>query len=231
MFGVAMRRAAAAILLSSFFSAIPARADTYTPPSPEDPVFRKVEPERRAGAVLGTSFGVGFAGASGYPNNQKLVGNPDFYNETPLLVGTSNSIFVMGAFSDYVSVGPMISWAVFDTPNWRSVGFGIGFRLESYPLLRLVPQLADTSLYTQLGVGATEARRKGGDYPTADGTQSFLGIGVHHEFRLARLLGGHAALGPFVEYDAIFSTTAERHWLSTGIRLAFYGGTVRADAK
>jgi hypothetical protein len=229
---VAMRRlAAAALLFSCFCSTASARADVYVPPSPEDSTFRKVEPERRAGVVLGFAPGVAFAGASGYPNNQKLVNNPDFYNQTPLLVGYSNTIFLMGAFSDYISVGPMVSWATFDTKDWRSVGWGLGFRIEGFPLLRVVPSLADLSVFTQLGVGTTEARHKGGDYPTADGTSSFAGIGLHHEFRAGRMLGGHAALGPFVEYDAIFSTTAERHWLTAGLRLAFYGGTVLADRK
>jgi hypothetical protein len=208
-----------------------ARADTYTPPSPDDPVFKKVEAERRAGVVLGGSFGLGFAGASGYPNNVRLIGNPDYYNQTPLMVGTSFSLFVMGAISDYFSLGPMVSWATFDTSQWRSVGFGIGFRFEAFPLVKLLPALADTAIFSQLGVGATEARAKGGDFPSADGTQSYAGIGLHHELRLGRLLGGHAAIGPSVEYDAIFAESAERHWLSVGVRLAWYGGSVKADAR
>ncbi len=229
-----MRRVAAVIVLGLLVTvslASRARADTYTPPTLDDPVFRKVEHEHRAGIAIGGSFGVGFASASGYPNDVKLIGSPDYYNHTPLLVGTSQSLFVMGAISDYVNVGPMISWATFDTPQWRSVGFGVGFRVEVFPLVELVPTFADTAVFTQLGVGATEARAKGGDFPSADGAQSFAGIGLHHEFRLSRLLGGHVAGGPFVEYDAIFSDSAERHWLTAGLRLAWYGGSVKADAR
>jgi hypothetical protein len=105
---------------------------------------------------------------------------------------------------------------------------GVGFRAEVFPLVSLFPTLADTAIYGQAGVGATELQAKG-NYPSADGTQSFAGIGIHHEFRLFRFLGGHLAGGPYAEYDAIFATSAERHWASVGFRLAWYGGTVAAD--
>jgi hypothetical protein len=108
------------------------------------------------------------------------------------------------------------------------VGYAIGFRAETFPLLTLVPKLADLSLYGQLGFGSTELRAKG-PYPSADGSQAFFGIGVHHEFRLVKMLGGHSAIGPFVEYDAIRAESAERHWLSAGVRVVWYGGAVGLD--
>jgi hypothetical protein len=214
------------------FAAADARADAMTKAATDsdDPTFRVVEHEHRNGVVVGGSVGVGFASASGYPNNARLIGNPDYYSQTPLLVGVPYSLFVMGAFSDYVSLGPMLSIGTFDTPKWRSVGFGIGFRVEVFPLVHLVPTLANTAVFSQLGVGSTEAKAKG-DYPSADGASSFLGIGLHHELRLTRLLGGHAAAGPFVEYDAIYSESAERHWLTTGLRVVWYSGSVIADRR
>ena len=194
----------------------------------EDPTLRKSVAERRAGLVIGVAPGIAFAGASGYPNNQVLVGNPAFYSESPLLVGSSTTYFLMGAFTDYFSFGPMVNIATFDTPKWKSTGLGIGFRAEVFPLIRLVPTLADTSIYGQAGVGSTELQAKG-NFPSADGTQSFAGIGLHHEFRLFKLLGGHFAGGPYAEYDAIFAPSAERHWASVGFRVAWYGGKVTAD--
>lgn len=208
-------------------SSIAARAADAEAPA-DDPVFRKTEAERRNGVVLGFQSGVGFAGSSGYPNSPRLIGNPDYYSSTPLLVGQSTSLFVMGALTDWLNFGPMISWANFENARWRSTGFGIGFRLETFPLLRILPALADTSLYTQLGIGSTDLRAKG-NYPDADGTQSFLGIGAHHELRLFRMLGGHLAGGPQVEYDVIRAESIQRHWLTVGLRFAWYGGRVKAD--
>ncbi len=218
----------AAALVST--SARTASAQQAAPDEPVAPALRKVAAERRGGIVLGVAPGLAFAGASGYPNNTRLIGNPEFYSESPLLVGHSTTYFLMGAFTDYASFGPMVNIATFESEKWKSTGLGIGFRAEIFPLLRLVPRLADTSIYGQAGVGSTELQAKGA-FPSADGTQSFAGLGVHHEFRLFKLLGGHFAGGPYVEYDAIFAPGAERHWASLGLRVAWYGGTVGLDAR
>lgn len=234
---------AAVLFVASVASAAspPARADSVTgspapadgAPAPdvaEDPTLRKTVALRRGGVVIGVTPGVAFAGSSGYPNNARLIGNPAFYSQSPLLVGSSTTYFLMGALTDYLSFGPMVNVAKFTSSSWTSTGFGVGFRAEVFPLLSLFPTLADTALYGQAGVGKTELQRNG-NFPSADGTQSFLGLGVHHEFRLFRFLGGHLAGGPYGEYDAIFSTSAERHWGSFGFRLAWYGGTVAADRR
>ncbi|MBX3190043.1 MAG: hypothetical protein KF819_23660 [Labilithrix sp.] len=236
-----MARLSAALFASGALALSPALAladsavgDTGSPssvsPSPSEAAMQSVPAERRAGVVIGLAFGPAFAGASGYPNDSKLIGNPDYYSESPLLVGTSSSIFVMGALTDYLSFGPMVSSARMETEKWKSTGFGVGFRAEAFPFYRLVPRLADLAIYGMMGVGATELQAKG-PYPGADGTQSFLGAGVHHEWRFFRMLGGHVSGGPYVEYDAIFSKPAERHWLSFGFRMAWYGGSVTADER
>jgi hypothetical protein len=212
----------------------PALADSVTgavtPDTAEDPTLRKTEATRRGGVVIGVTPGIAFASASGYPNNARLIGNPDFYSQSPLLVGSSTTYFLMGAFTDYLSFGPMVNVAKLTSDHWTSTGVGVGFRAEVFPLLSLFPRLADTAIFGEAGVGATELQAKG-NFPSADGTQSFVGIGLHHEFRFFRFLGGHLSGGPYVEYDAIFSTSAERHWASVGFRLAWYGGKVTADRR
>lgn len=186
-----------------------------------DPTARPVAHERRGGLVLGGAAGLGFAGASGYPNNARFLNNPDYYSESPLLVGYHLTGFLMGALTDWLNIGPTVSMAEFESDRWKSTGFGVGLRAEVFPLVRLVPSLADLSVYGHLGVGVTELRAKG-PYPTADGSQSFFGAGVHHEWRFVDFLGAHASAGPFLEYDAIRSEPAERHWLAMGLRVAFY---------
>lgn len=197
-------------------------------PPADDPTLAPIVHERRGGVVLGASGGVAFAGSSGYPNNPRLIDNPDYYSSSPLLVGWATSYFVLGALTDWLSVGPTLTIATFESDKWKSTGWGAGLRAEVYPLLKLVPALADTSVYGQLGVGSAELRAKG-PYPTSDGTQSFFGIGLHHEWRLGRLLGGHASAGPYVEYDAVQAPSIERHWLTAGLRVVWYGGRVGLD--
>lgn len=200
----------------------------------EDPSNAPVTHERRAGVVLGAAGGPAFGGASGYPNNDSLQGDPAYYSETPLLVGYATSFFVMGALTDYLSFGPLLNLARFDTPDWSASGWALGFRADLYPLVSVAkkwgyPFLADTALYAQAGFGAAELHAKG-PYPSSDGAQSFLGLGLHQELRLTRLFGGHLAAGPYLEYDAIRSTPAEQHWLTAGLRVAWYGGSVGLDA-
>ena len=196
--------------------------------SRSDPTLAPVSPERRNGVVLGVSPGIAFAGSSGYPNDPKRIGNPDYFSSSPLLVGWSSSFFLMGALADYLSFGPMVSVGTLENAKWKSTGWGIGFRAEFFPLVDLVPKLGDASIFTQLGVGTTDLRAKG-PYPDAGATQSFLGVGLHQEWRLGRFGGGHASGGPFLEYDVIRADTVQRHALSIGVRVAWYGGRVKLD--
>lgn len=199
-----------------------ALADAITAtPEASDPTLRPVVHERRAGIVFGGTFGAGFAGASGYPNGARFLNDPSYYSASPLLVGWSASGFVMGALTDYLNLGPVLSVAEFDSAKWKSTGFGIGFRGELFPFVKVWPRLADLAAYGQLGFGETELRAKG-PYPTADGSSSYFSGGIHYEWSFARFLGAHTTAGPFVEYSAIRSESAERHWLSIGFRIALY---------
>jgi hypothetical protein len=181
--------------------------------------------DRRAGVVLGVSAGVGLAGSSGYPNSATKIDVPAFYSSSDLMSGGGGAIFVMGALSDYVSFGLWFGSATFESADWRSTGYGVGFRIEAFPLGGLVPKLADLGAFTQLGLGSTTLRTKlPGNYPSADGAQSFLGAGLFYEALTPKLLGGHIAVGPSVEYDVITSPAVERHGALAGVRAVFYGG-------
>lgn len=204
-------------------------ADALTvTPDANDVAGKPIVHERRGGLVVGAAGGFGFAGASGYPNNASFFNNPDYYSETPLLVGWSASAFVMLALTDWVSIGPTATMSSADTAQWKSTGYGVGFRSEFFPLIRLYPRLADLGVYGQLGVGVVDLRAHG-PFPTSDGSQTFVGAGVHHEWRFASFLGAHVSAGPYVEYNAVVSQPSERHWLSLGLRVAFYSSGDKAD--
>jgi hypothetical protein len=102
---------------------------------------------------------------------------------------------------------------------------GGGFRIEAFPLLPLVPKLGDLALFTQLGIGSTTLHTKlPGNYPDADGAQSFLGVGTFYEWSFFKALGGHVAGGPSLEYDVITTPSIERHGGLLSFRIAYYGG-------
>jgi hypothetical protein len=178
----------------------------------------------RSGLVVGFSVGAGLGGASGYPNNSQDIGNPDDYSASGWKVGGYQSIFVMGAFSDYLSFGFWFGHAGLSNGDWHSNGDGGGFRLEIFPLVGLVPTLHGLGVLANLGIGSGTLTSNDPSLPQAGGTQSFGGIGVFHEWAFGRLLGGHFTVGPELEYDAIWSQPFEQHGLVASARVVFYGG-------
>jgi hypothetical protein len=178
----------------------------------------------RSGVVVGLLVGAGVAGSSGYPNNSNQVGDPAYYSSSSLLAGTGSALFIGGAFADYLNFGIWFGQQTFKSSDWRSTGGGGGFRLELFPLFSLVPSLKNLGVEGQFGIGGTKLQALGGNYPAAEGTQSFVGVGAFYEIPIFKALGGHGTIAPSLEYDNVFSTSVDRGSALAGVRLAFYGG-------
>jgi hypothetical protein len=180
----------------------------------------------RSGLEVGFSLGAGLAGAAGYPNNSSDIGNPALYSASGFMGGAAESVWVMGALSDYVSFGFWFGHNYFKNGDFYSNGDGVGFRLEGYPLAGLGPRLAGLGLLAQFGVGTGDLVSKPPNLPEAEGTQSFVGAGAFYEWSVGvmRGSGAHIGIGPSLEYDAIFSRPFESHGLVASLRVAFYTG-------
>lgn len=181
-------------------------------------------PQRRGGVVLGLSYGVGLGASAGYPNDSSLIGDSNYYSASGLMTGAGGGLFVMGALSDYLNFGFWFGSATFANKDWHSTGEGGGFRVEGFPLFSLGRGFRDLAVFTQLGIGGTDLVYKGKPGVSSDGVESFFGAGLFYEFWLCRALGGHLALGPSLEYDAIVTEPIERHGALLGVRFAWYGG-------
>lgn len=178
----------------------------------------------RSGLAAGFSIGGSLVGASGYPNDSQKIGQSSFYSSGGLLAGTTESIFVMGALTDYLSFGFWYTHADASNSGWRSKADGGGLRVEVFPLVDLVPRLAGLGILGQFGVGGGNLYDRKAGVVSSEGTQSFLSAGVFHEWSFAHLLGGHLAAGPSLDYAAIWSQAFERHGLTVSGRIVFYGG-------
>jgi hypothetical protein len=179
--------------------------------------------EYRNGLVVGLSAGLGLGGASGYPNNVQEIGNSADYSATGLMAGSYTQLYVLGAFSDYVSFGFWLGSGQLRDSEATARAFGIGFRLELFPLVGLVPKLHGLGVLANLGLGSGTIDWKNPNLPESSGTQSFGGIGIFHEWSFAHFLGGHFAVGPVLEFDAVWSQPFEQHGLVASARITFYG--------
>jgi hypothetical protein len=180
--------------------------------------------ERRSGLVFGTLFGIGLAGSSGYPNNATKIGDPNYYSSSGMMTGTATNLLIMGALSDYLNFGFWFGNGIFKNGDWRSSGGGGGLRVEIFPLYSLVPRLKDLAVAGQFGIGTTTLDGQFRPGVSSDGTEAFIGAGVFYEWKIAKLLGGHLALGPSLDYDVITARPIERNSATLGLRLVFYGG-------
>ncbi len=182
-------------------------------------------PRKRSGVVLALTLGGGIAHASGYPNNASLIGTPADYSSSALMAGGGFTFNLMGALTDWISFGIWFGSETYSSKNWRSTGGGGGLRVEAHPLSSIYPRLDGLAVFGNFGLGAATLRVTApGNYPDADGTQSFIGVGALYEWNLFHALGGHFALGPSIEYDAMYSQALDRNGALLGGRLAWYGG-------
>ncbi len=179
----------------------------------------------RRGFILGLSAGFGAIGASGYPNNSTEIGDPTYFGSSGMMAGNGGSLLIMGAISDYVNFGLWFGRQSAQNSDWRSSGGAGGFRVEGFPLFRVYPKLRDLGVFSAFGIGSASLDEKNSTYVGAKGVQSFLGAGVFYEWSLGHLLGGHAAIGPTLEYDSIWSRSIETNGMLLGLRLVWYGGS------
>ena len=177
----------------------------------------------RSGLVVGLSVGAAVGGASGYPNDSTKIGDPRYYAASGAMVGSSETLVLMGALADYLSFGFWFNHASLSGGDFHATGNAGGLRVEVFPLVRLYPHLDGLGLLGDFGIGSGNLGSKGSG-TLAEGTQSFVAGGAFYEWRFGRFLGGHFAAGPSLEYDAMWSTPFGWQGLVASARLVFYGG-------
>jgi hypothetical protein len=178
----------------------------------------------RSGIVIGTSLGVGLGAASGYPNDSTKIGDPRYYSASGAMLGASESVLLMGALADAFSFGFWFDHAGYSNGDFRSNGYAGGLRVEAFPLVRLYPKLDGLAVFGEFGIGQANLVSNTPRVPSSEGTQSFVSGGAFYEWPIWRVLGGHFAVGPSLEYDAMWSTAISRQGLVASLRLVFYGG-------
>src|SRR5579871_4782136 len=65
----------------------------------------EASPKLRNGVVLGFALGFGLGQGGGYPNNSQEIGDPQYHAASGWMPGSGNTLFVLGALTDYLNVG------------------------------------------------------------------------------------------------------------------------------
>jgi hypothetical protein len=208
----------------------PARPPEFAPTGPISSGPRGVSADFegkakvRSGLVVGLQLGVGFGGASGYPNDSTKIGDPRYYLASGPMAGTSETVLLMGALTDYLSFGAWFNHASYAAHDFHSEGSAGGLRVDTFPLVRLYPRLGGLALFAEFGIGGGNLRSEVPGVETAQGTQSFVGFGSFYEWSFGHLFGGHFAVGPSLELDATVTQPFNREGLVASARLVFFGG-------
>ncbi len=206
-------RCAAAIVA---FSSGALAAEKATAPTPAN---------ERGGFVFGLTGGLAMGTAGGYPNDlQKIDVGPA--SAGGFMVGESSGFMLMGAFARELNFGAWLnqSYTASTSGNWRSNGYGGGFRVEVFPIGWLVPALRDLGFIGMFGIGAGNLVANVGDSLGADGVQSYIGTGAFYEWMILHPGRTRWVVGPSVEYQLVTSRPFERHVGMFGLRFAFYSG-------
>jgi len=181
-------------------------------------------PKIRNGLVLGLALGGGVGQGSGYPNNSQEIGDPQYYASSHVMPGTGFTFLVLGALTDYLNVGFWLGTSSFRSTDERVSAFGVGLRVETFPLIVVAPQLQGLGVFTEFGLGSARLTTEPGAQIEAQGTQSFIGVGAFYEWSFGHFLGGHFGIGPSLEYDTAFSRPFDENGLVASARIVFYGG-------
>lgn len=221
----ALLLSAAALAATAVSSPAPARAEADEGADVARAPWYGATPRRHSGVVVGAIASVEAATASGYPNKADLIGDPAHLSTSGLGAGGGGSFFVMGALTDWLSIGATFTASRAQSSTYRTGEAGGGVRVEVFPLQRLLPLHQDAGLTATFGVGSATIDAKAANAGEgASGVQSFVGAGAFYEWNVTRLFGGHVALGPSVDFGAVFAAAVSRFAVSAGPRIAFYGG-------
>ncbi len=180
--------------------------------------------QRRSGLVIGGAGLFSAGTAAGYPNQASEIGVPSYYGAGGNMAGGGATGFVMGALADTFNFGLFFGYTLVQNSDWSSEGVGGGFRLEAFPFFALVPKLHDLGFFAQFGIGSANLIPQHGTYPGADGVQSYVSVGVFHEWTLGKLKHGRFTIAPSLEYDYVGARSIDRHTVGIGLRIAFYTG-------
>jgi hypothetical protein len=176
-----------------------------------------LQAERRSDFTAGVSLGLLAASAYGYPNEAGKLDDDRYVADTGVGVGTAQTLWIGGALRDWFTFA-IGYWGIgYSAGGLDATGFGVLFRVETFPLWAQGGPWRDAGVYADFGIGGLKLERDGSS--KADGgATSIVGLGGFWE----PVRFGIFSFGPNVEMNHVFSRTIHFTGYTAGARLVLY---------
>lgn len=173
--------------------------------------------ERRSDFTAGLSLGPFAATAYGYPNEAGKIDDDRYVADTGVGLGTSQTLWIGGALRDWFTFAIGYWGVAYSANDLDAEGFGILFRVETFPLWAQGGPWRDAGLYADFGIGGMTLKQ--GDDERADGgALSIIGLGAFWE----PVRFGIFSFGPNLEVTHAYSRTLHLSSATVGARLVLY---------
>lgn len=173
--------------------------------------------ERRSDFTAGVSAGLFAATAYGYPNEAGKIDDDRYVADTGVGFGATQTFWIGGALRDWFTFAIGYWNVAYSANDLDAQGFGVLFRVETFPLWAQGGAWRDAGVYADFGIGGMKL--KSDDETRADGgALSIIGLGAFWE----PVRFGIFSFGPNVEYMHTYSRTLHSSSLTLGARLVLY---------
>ena len=183
------------------------------------PAWETEDHERRGDFTIGVSAGLGFGASNGFPNDSKKIGRSEYYTESGLGFASGSSIWVGGAFADWMSFGVGMGFSTILTGGTRTQAPAALFHTDVYPLYPLGGAFRDLGGMFQVGLGFPTTESTDDDAVLIDGAgSSYIFAGAFWEGFSAWKL----RMGPFAGVHYLWSESIRRPAALIGFRTALF---------
>ena len=181
--------------------------------------WETADAEHRGGFTVGLAVAPGLGAANGFPGDSKKIGRERYYTESGLGFAPSSSLWIGGAFVDWLTFGVGAGFSTVLTEDTRTPSPLILFHTDVYPLYALGGPLRNLGAMTEFGLGYAETKNTETEEVLIDGPgASYLFVGGFWEGIEAWKL----KMGPYTGFHYLFSQTIRRPVLAVGFRISLY---------
>jgi hypothetical protein len=188
-------------------------------PADESKAWETAPPEHRGGFTVGLAISAGLGASNGFPNDSKKIGRERYYTESGLGFAPSQSLWLGGAFIDWLTFGIGGGFSSIYAESTRTQSPLLLFHTDVYPLYPLGGQLRNLGAMTEFGIGFAETTDNETDEVLIDGSgASYIFAGAFWEGIEAWKL----KMGPYTGVHYLFSSTIRRPVFAVGFRISLY---------